>query len=379
VQQPGPELFRLLVDAVADYAIFALDARGHVLTWNEGARRLKGYEPHEIIGRHFSTFYPPEDKASGKPDGELLLADAEGRWEDEGWRLRKDGTRFWANVVITALRDPSGRLVGFAKVTRDLTERRAAEMERVRLLSREQAARAAAAAASQAVKAREEFMAIAAHELKTPLTSLLASAQLLKRVVQREEGSPLSERAVGAIKTIETQTRKANRLIEQLLDMSRSQSGQLTIQCENVDLVAIVREVVEDARARSPARTFHLRAPTGLRATVDPLRIEQVVANLIENAAKYTPEDAPIEVELATEDGDARIMVRDHGPGIPIERRGGLFGRFYRAHEDSHRSGLGLGLHISRWIADLHGGSIVVDFPSEGGTKVIVRVPLRQR
>jgi PAS domain S-box-containing protein len=116
-------LHRLLVDSVRDYAIFALDTHGNVVSWNAGAKRIKGYEAHEIIGRHFSNFYPEEDKAARKPERELEDAIRDGRVEDEGWRIRKDGTRFWANVVITALRDESGTLVGFAKVTRDLTAR----------------------------------------------------------------------------------------------------------------------------------------------------------------------------------------------------------------------------------------------------------------
>jgi PAS domain S-box-containing protein len=123
----GASLYRLLVDSVRDYAIFALDPQGHVLTWNLGAERIKGYAPEEIIGRHFSAFYPPDDIAAGKPAHGLAAAARDGRYETEGWRLRKDGSRFWADVVITALRDEHGVLVGYAKVTRDLTERRAAQ------------------------------------------------------------------------------------------------------------------------------------------------------------------------------------------------------------------------------------------------------------
>ncbi|MEP7086774.1 MAG: PAS domain S-box protein, partial [Gemmatimonadota bacterium] len=127
VEAPSAELYRLLVDRVRDYAIFALDTTGRILSWNEGAQRLKGYTANEIIGRHFSIFYPPEDIASGKPPMELEVAIREGRFEDLGWRLRKDGSLMWANVIITALFDDAGTHVGFAKVTRDLTDRRAAE------------------------------------------------------------------------------------------------------------------------------------------------------------------------------------------------------------------------------------------------------------
>src|SRR5918911_324728 len=133
-------LFRLLVDRVVDYAIFLLTPDGHVASWNKGAERLKGYRAAEIIGHSFERFYPPEARAAGRPARLLAIARAEGRVEDEGWRVRKDGTRFWADVVITALRDDSGQLVGFAKVTRDLTERRQAEEERTRRVAAERAA-----------------------------------------------------------------------------------------------------------------------------------------------------------------------------------------------------------------------------------------------
>src|SRR2546423_9449172 len=153
--QTDAELYRLLVESVLDYAIFALDAKGNVATWNKGAQRLKGYSASEIIGRHFSTFYPTGDVSAGKPQRELEIAEAKGRVEDEGWRIRKDGSRFWANVVITALRDPNGKLVGFAKVTRDLSARRAAE-EQARKLAAEEAARAASDKVNEELKSLNE-------------------------------------------------------------------------------------------------------------------------------------------------------------------------------------------------------------------------------
>ena len=158
------ERFRLLVESVKDYAIFMLDPSGHVTTWNAGAERIKGYTAEEIIGKHFSIFYPPEDVAAGKCERELEVATREGRFEDEGWRVRKDGSRFWANVVITALRNPQGALIGFAKVTRDLTERRQAE-ENLRALAAE---KAALAEKSRIQEFQERFLAILGHDLLNP-------------------------------------------------------------------------------------------------------------------------------------------------------------------------------------------------------------------
>jgi PAS domain S-box-containing protein len=180
------ELYRLLVATVRDYAIFALDADGNVLTWNAGAQHLKGYEASEIIGRHFSVFYPPEDVAAGKPRVELIGAARDGRFEDEGWRVRKDGTRFWANVVVTALRDDQGRVIGFAKVTRDLTERRALEMQAVRLAA-EQAAREAAEARSAELDALNHQLQEQALELELQAQQAQDMAQELELSAERLE------------------------------------------------------------------------------------------------------------------------------------------------------------------------------------------------
>jgi PAS domain S-box-containing protein len=169
------DLFRMLIDTVGDYAIFVLDPAGYIRSWNAGAKRIKGYETSEILGKHFSIFYPPPEIRRGKPDYELRVAADEGRWEEEGWRLRKDGTRFWANVVITALRDENGALVGFAKVTRDLTERRQSEEERRQLLVMERAARAEAEESLERLEAIQSVTeaALSHLELDDLLSTLL--------------------------------------------------------------------------------------------------------------------------------------------------------------------------------------------------------------
>src|SRR3954447_13803921 len=236
--RPSEEHFRLLVESVRDYAIFMLDPEGRVVTWNAGARRIKGYEAGEIIGRHFSAFYPPEDLAADKPGEELRRASAGGRFEDEGWRLRKDGSRFWANVVITALRGQDGQLRVFSKVTRDLTERKKAE-EQARQLAAE---RAALAEAEAAARRRDAFLAMLGHELRNPLATLAPALQML-----RQAGADESARR-DAVDRAERQVRNLGRLVDDLLEASRVAHGKVSLRPERVDLARLARAVAEDRR-----------------------------------------------------------------------------------------------------------------------------------
>ncbi len=358
------DLLRAIVGSVRDYAIFALDAGGHVATWNPGAEAIKGWRAEEIIGKHFSTFYPEEDVLSGKPDAELRAAAAFGRFEDEGWRLRRDGSRFWANVIITALRTPDGRLRGFAKVTRDFTERRAAE-ETARRLSAETAARRAA---QEAVAARDEFLAVAGHELRTPLTSLLFHAETLAR-----RGPALPPDVAARTDKLARSARRIARLVDELLDVTRLSAGRLSIERERVDLAEVVREVVvrnaePAALAGSPLR---LDAPHPVHGTWDPGRIEQVLEALLANALKYG-RGRPIEVRVSADGALARLEVRDHGIGVATEDQTRIFDRFERAASARHYGGLGLGLWIVRQVVEAHGGAIRVESrPGEGATFVV--------
>ena len=385
VWEPSPdaldrseERFHLLVDAVTDYAIFLLDSRGYVTSWNTGAQRIKGYSEGEILGQHFSRFYTPEDVASGKPQRVLEEAARTGRFEEEGWRVRKNGSRFWASVVVSPLRDPAGKLRGFGKVTRDLTERRRSEEERRRRLAAEEAARL-----------RGEFLDVAAHELKTPLTSLRGMAQLTLRRYARD-GALAPERVVGALRLIDAQAAKLGRLVEQLLDLSRLESGRLVLERRDTDLGALAAAAVELFRTREDGERVQLEAPAPpVRAPADALRLEQVLINLIDNALKYSPPGSPVTVRVAVaapaaagsaEDGTpaggtgrrALITVTDAGPGVPLEDRPHLFDRFFRSQATENTAGLGLGLHISKQIVERHGGALRLDFPPEGGTRAVV-------
>lgn len=368
--------FRLLVESVQDYAIFLLDPWGIIRSWNLGAERIKGYKAAEIVGRHLSTFYPPED--SMVADQALEIARREGRFSGEGWRVRKDGTRFWASVVITALRE-SGKVVAFAKVTRDLTERRRAEEERValaiersRLSDTARQAQDEAAIAYEKVAVRDDFVRVAAHELRTPITAAKLGIQLMKRGFAKMR---LTAGQQHALDTTEEQVIKLERLVERLLDLTRLEAGALPLELEEVDVAQLLRKAVTMWQALGNGHEIALtRAPGRLIARMDALRIEEVLNNLLDNARKYSPDGGRIEVSLAESPGEALITVRDHGLGVDPADRPRLFERFYQAHSD--RSGVGLGLHISRRFVEMHGGTIRAEFPEDGGTRFVVSLPL---
>jgi signal transduction histidine kinase len=256
-----------------------------------------------------------------------------------------------------------------------VADRVALAIDHARLYEAERQARRVAEEASQAVQERDEFLSIAAHELKTPITSLLAWTQLTLRQQRSEQGLD-PRRLEERLQTIEQQAGKLGRLVNQLLDLSRLSAGKLPLELAETDAAALVEAVVASFRAQEPDRDFQVRVLARPTVKLDPLRVEQVLANLLNNASKFSPPDQPIEVEVASAEGDGvRLAVRDRGMGIPVERRARIFDRFYQAHADDHRSGMGLGLYVSRQIAELHGGRISAEFPPDGGTRFVVTLP----
>jgi PAS domain S-box-containing protein len=376
------EKFRLMVDSVKDYAIFMLDPHGIVVSWNEGAKKFKGYEASEIIGKHFSTFYLPEDIRSRKPQMELEIASTVGRFEDEGWRLRKDGTTFWANVVITALHDKHGTLFGFSKVTRDLTERKKAE-EHLKLAYEglERRIKEKTSLLESALKTRDEFLSIASHELKTPITSIKMQIQMVQLRIHRSKTDVVDIPKLNkALDVTMGQITRLTQLIDDLLDISRIQAGKMTYTFETFNFSQMLDEILEGfshlgPQDKNPIKVF---VDPELEGCWDRMRIEQILVNLISNAFKYAPGSSI--VIYAKEDGpNAIFSVQDFGPGIPKENRGKIFERFERLGQSSNVAGLGLGLYISKQIALAHQGKIELKSGEEIGSHFLITLPLKPK
>jgi PAS domain S-box-containing protein len=374
------ERFRLLVEGVRDYAIFMLDPNGYIVTWNAGAERMKGYSPDEIVGQHFSTFYPPEVAESGWPAHELQVATETGHFVDNGWRVRKDGSRFWANVTITSLRDEGGRLRGFAKLTRDLSERKRAEAlvadgeQREAMLEAERSARIAA---QQAARAKDEFLATLSHELRTPLSAILGWTQVLRKL-----GTPTAEDFNRGMEVIERNTRAQAQLIEDLLDLSRITSGRMRLDVQQIAIANVAQASIESAEPTAQAKGVRLESildPGGGTVSGDPGRLQQIFWNLLTNAIKFTPKGGKVQVLLQRINSHLEFSVTDTGIGIPASFLPYVFDRFSQKDSSTTRvhGGLGLGLAISKQLVELHGGSLEAKSPGEGkGATFIVRLPL---
>jgi PAS domain S-box-containing protein len=371
-------LFPLLVESVKDYAIFVLDPQGRVKTWNAGAQRIKGYRAEEIIGRHFSAFYTQDAIDRRWPWEELELAVEHGRFEDEGWRLRKDGSRFWANVVITPLYY-GGSLVGFAKVTRDLSERgRVLALEAAERASREllELERRARAESERSGRMKDEFLATLSHELRTPLNAILGWAQIL----QRDPGLPAS--AQGAVEKILRNAQSQAHIIGDLLDMSSILAGKIRLDQRPLYLPDVVTAAIDTVRPAAQAKGIRLHValePLAGLVRGDADRLQQLAWNLLSNAVKFTPPGGSVDVTLRVVGEDVELRVRDSGVGIAPDFLPHVFDRFTQSDASIRRrvGGLGLGLALVKELAELHGGRVGVASEGEGrGATFTVRLPL---
>jgi len=331
------------------------------VTWNPGAERIKGYGAEEIIGRHFRVFYPDEVQQQRHPEHELELALRDGHYEEEGWRVRKDGTRFWANVLITAVYNAAGEHIGFAKVTRNMDERRQMLLE----LEEAGAALAAANAELEAANAQlrtraeeqAEFVAVTAHELRNPVSVLSGSATLLVQHWDELDGGDRDE----LVSSITATSQRLERLLTDLLTASRLESDAIALRPERVEVGTLLASSVAAARTGTSVADVRLDAEPGLTVSGDPGRLAQAVDNLIANALRHGA--APVWVAARMEGSRVLVTVSDSGHGVPDELRPRLFQRFAAGRRNG---GTGLGLFIVRELARAHGGDAWYE-PGAGG------------
>lgn len=354
------ERLRLIIDGVKDYGIFALDTRGVVTSWNAGAERIKGYTEQEIVGQHFSVFYLSQE-CPQHPDMALREATRNGHYMEEAWRCRKDGSRFWASVVITAQYDSSGALRGFSKITRDITDRRAAEI--ALSTAREEAERAS--------RAKSEFLSRMSHELRTPLNSILGFAQLL------DMDSPKGQRA--QIGHILRAGQHLLTLINEVLDIAKIEAGRLPLNVEAVPLAVVLQEALTlvspmacDAGIQLVELPM-LAADNGIVA--DRQRLVQVLLNLLSNAIKYNRPQGQVHIEVRVHQQRIAVSVCDTGKGIVADRLDQLFKPFERLETDPNVEGTGLGLALSKSLLEMMNGSLTVKSQPGEGSSFTLELP----
>jgi len=349
--------FRLLLESVQDYAIFMLDPEGTILTWNSGAEAIKGYAASEVLGKNFRMFFTAQDILEGKPQAELDVARTRGRAESTGWRVRKDGSVFWANAVLTPVHDSEGRLRGFAKVTRDLSEqRRIDEVE-------------------QAGRRMQEFIATLAHELRNPLAPIRTAVSLMQ-----EPGLTEASR-LQATSIIDRQLGHLTHLVDDLLDVGRIATGKIWLRDELIDYRQVIGLSVESARDAIDRHGHELvidvpEAAIALRG--DPTRLTQALLNLLTNAAKYTPDKGRIELKVAVVDGIVVTSVKDNGRGVAPEAQERIFDLFTQERPSTGMNdpGLGIGLALARALVEQHGGQLSVESLGVGhGSTFRIRLP----
>jgi PAS domain S-box-containing protein len=352
------ERYRTILQNIRDYAIYVVDPDGFVIEWTDGAQRVKGYEPEEVIGQHFSMFHTPEALASGEPARILAEAARTGRAEHEAWHVRKGGARFWANEIVTPLRDPDGDLVGFIKVSRDLTLRKQLEQQQEESLSREREAREAA----------EAFLAVMSHELRTPVTTIYGTSSLLTRDPDRSDAREL-------LVDIQDEAERLLRIVDDLLVLSRVERGVVLLTPEPVVVRHLVADVLAAVRRRYPSTEIRVEGSVLTPVLADATALRQVLHNLLTNAAKYAGREGPIDVCLGESGRWVVIEVLDRGPGVG-EQPEDLFQLFHRAPDAARLApGSGIGLYVARQLIRAMGGSIDAGPRPGGGASFVVRLP----
>jgi PAS domain S-box-containing protein len=336
----GERMFHLLMENVKDFAIFMLDPEGRIVSWNTGAERILGYTEPEILGRPFAVIFTPDDIERKRPEYELQTARETGRAEDERWHVRKDGSRLWASGVVTPLRDENGDLQGFAKILRDITERKRSEDQ-----------------LEEANQRKDEFLAMLAHELRNPLAPIQNVVPIFKQEgggkQHLKEATGMVERALGRI----------IRIVDDLLDVSRITRGKIELRKERLTLQTAVEQAVETVRPFIESRKHRLTVslpPEAVWLDADPVRLDQVLFNLLNNAAKYTEPGGTIRLSAERLGNDCVVRVQDNGIGIGAEMLPRVFELFVQADKSLDRAhgGLGIGLTLVKRLVEMHGGAV---------------------
>jgi PAS domain S-box-containing protein len=370
VIREAEQRFRLLIENITDYAIFMIDTEGRVASWNSGAQHLLGYSTQEIVGEPAARFFGDERDVFLREMGEALST---GRATSTGWRLRKDETRLFVEGVLTTVRDERGRLLGYSKLMKDITDKRRIETEREQLLQSERAARSEA---ERSGRMKDEFLATLSHELRTPLSAILGWSQVLAQV------NGANSEIRDGLKVIERNARAQAQIIEDLLDMSGIISGKVRLEMREVDITSVVEASINAVRPAAVAKGVELETTIERRPAAvngDANRLQQVFWNLLANAVKFTPKGGCIAVSLERSGSHFDVVVTDSGEGIDGAFLPYVFERFRQADASTSRrhGGLGLGLAIVKQLVDLHGGNVNAASDGNGkGSTFTVTLPV---
>ena len=361
--------FELFVKSVVDYAIFMLDTEGYIVSWNPGAQRAKGYTAEEIIGKHFSTFYTKEDLARNHPAYELMVANRDGRYEEKGWRIRKDGSRFWAHVVITAVRDHTGVLIGYGKVTRDLTEKKEQEERELDLERKRVAAETSSAAKS-------EFLRTMSHELRTPLNAIIGYLDLLDAGVH----GPLNAEQHETVARVRKSSKVLLGLINDVLNISKIEAGKIEYRVESFKVEKLFHEleVLMAPQYQNADLGLEFSGDKGLAVAADYEKTVQILMNLMSNSWKFTSGGGRVSVSAKPGDATVMISVLDTGRGIPSDMLASIFERFVQVDRhltEQSQQGVGLGLAISRELARGMKGDLTARSEYGSGAEFILSLP----
>jgi PAS domain S-box-containing protein len=359
------ELLSLMVAAVEDYAIYMVDTDGTILTWNSGAERNSGYTASEIIGRNYSSFFPREEIHSGIPEKELADARVTGRVRREGWRMRKDGTKFWAVQTLTAVRDKSGELIGFAKVTRDLSDRREQEV----------ALRHAMEEAKVANATKSEFLANMSHELRTPLNAILGFSEMMIT----EVSGPLGNKNREYAGHVHSSGHHLLALINDLLDFSKLDANAMVLDQGIEDLHRIARCAVDTIQPLAAKAGVHVLLEVSGEVSLhcDDRRMLQILLNLLSNSVKFTGDGGRVTLRVHDQGDAVCVSVEDTGIGMKPEEIPQALSRFGQIESVMARTtqGTGLGLPLVKQLVELHGGTLVMISEKGIGTRVTLLFP----